>query len=132
MDDRAVPVVERRVEPELVEEVADLLLRSGAADHAVAAELGDLGGQAADRAGGCGAPDDVPFSQLRRVDQPGVRGHAHRAERPEVLLRRRHRGVDPGQRGDARQRRLARGDDRVVAPTLRTPDAVTRLEALGA
>ena len=123
VDDRPIAVVERRVETKLVEQVPDLLLRSGATDHPVTAELRDLRRQAADRARGRRDPDDVPFPQLRRVDEPGVRGHAHRAERPEVFLGRRHRGVDPSQRGNARQRRLAlRSRSRIRA----TPSRATR------
>jgi hypothetical protein len=62
VDDGAVVVVERRVETELVEQVADLLLGPGASDDTVAAQLGDLRREAANRAGGRGDPDDVPLA----------------------------------------------------------------------
>ena len=129
VDHRARPVVEGRVETELVEQVADLVVGPGAADHAMAAELGDLGGQTAHCSSGGGDPDDVTVPELCRVDQPGIGGHAHRAERPEIRLCRRHRRVDPRQRGDPRKRRLTRRHDRVVAPPLGVPHGVAGRKA---
>ena len=49
VDDRTGPVVERRVETKVVEQVPDLVVRTGAADDAVTAELGDLDREAANR-----------------------------------------------------------------------------------
>ena len=83
---RPVVVVEGGVEPELVEEEADLVRRSGAADDAVAAKLGDLRREAADRAGRRRDPDDVALTQLGAVDEADVGGQAHVADRAEELL----------------------------------------------
>jgi len=132
IDDGPIVVVERRVEAELVEQESDLCFGPCAPDHAVAAELGNLRREASDSARGRRHPDDVSVAQLGRVDQPGIRGHAHRAERPEVRLSRRNRCVDHGKRCDARERRLTGGDDGVVAPALRMPDGVARDEPVGA
>ena len=130
--DRAVVVVEGGVEAELVAQVRDLVGRAGAADHAVAAQLGDLRGERADRAGGGRDPDDVAVAQLGGVQQPGVRGEADAAERAEVGLGGRGRAVEPRERPEPAQRRLARAHDRVLAPAGRVPDEVAGREAVGA
>jgi hypothetical protein len=132
VDDGAVPIVERRVQVQVVEQVADLGRRARTPDHAVTAELGDLGGQASHRAGRRRHPDNVPFAQSRGVDEPRVGSQPHPAERPEVLLRRRERSVDSLERAEAGERRDAGRDDGVVAPARRVPDGVARDEPVGA
>ena len=67
-------VVERGVQPELVQEVRDLLVGARASDDPVAADLGHLGGEAADGAGRGGDPDDVAVAQSGDVEEADVGG----------------------------------------------------------
>lgn len=122
--DRAVVVVERGVEADLVQQIADLLRGSGAADDpGRAAQLGDLTDQRTHRSGRTGDEHDVAFLLLGDVDEPDVRGHAGHAGHVEVGARRSGLRVDlDGVLGVER---------RVVAPAEVVQHEVTGLETLG-
>ena len=130
--DRRVAVVERGVEPEVVDQVRDLGVRAGAANHAVTLELRDLRRDAADRAGRGGHPDDVAGAKRGDVEQPDVRGQPDPAERAEVRLRRGGIDVDGRQRAEPAERRLAGAHGRVIAPAGRVPHVVAGREPRGA
>ena len=130
--DRRRAVVERRVEPELVAQVRDLRGGPGAPDHAVPAQLCQLGGEAPDGARRGGHPDDVAAAQLRGGEEPGVGRQAHPAERAQVPLGRRERRVQARERAEAAERGLVRADDGVVAPAGRVPDGVAGREPVRA
>jgi hypothetical protein len=131
LGERPAPVVERRVEPELVEQVRDLLVRPRAADDAVAADLRELRDEAPDRAGRRRDPDDVAVAQACHVEEPGVRRQPVASEHAEVGLRRRGVDVEPAQRSDSAELRLPRRDHGVVAPARGVPHGVAGLEACG-
>ena len=85
LGDRPVVVVERRVEPELLEQVRDLLRRARAPDDPVTAELRELGDDAPDRACRRRHPDLVALAQA---------GHPQEARvRREAVGRRARRGT---------------------------------------
>ena len=128
---RTGPVVERGVEAELVPQVGHLVVRSGAPDHAVAADLRHLRDEAPDRAGGGRDPDDVALAQARDVEETHVGGEAAAAERAEIGLRRSGIGVHAHQGSDAAQLGPPGLDQRVVAPPGRVTHRVAGLESVG-
>src|SRR5665811_203359 len=66
---KALVVVEGSIEGELVADVANLCCGAGAADDTrCAAQLGDLAGETADRAGGARDEDDVSGFQRRDLE----------------------------------------------------------------
>src|SRR5690606_7474699 len=91
-------VVDHRVQPDLVLQPADLVVGAGGADHVAALDLGDLGGDRANRAGGGGDEHLLAVLQGADVQQAAVGGeaghpqgvHVHRQR--QVRLRRQ-----PGQ-----------------------------------
>ena len=85
LGDRAVLVVERRVEAVLLDEELDLLVGAGRADDPGGAlELGDLADLAADGAGRAGDEDRVALLEGGGAQQTGVGGEAGHAEDAEV------------------------------------------------
>ncbi len=114
-------VVDRRVEPELVNDVTALLLASGDPDGAAALDLGDLADDAADGARRARHDDRVALLGLADVQQPEVGGHARHPEGAEVDRQRGEPGIDldhpvagehgvllnPGEPGDVVARRKA-------------------------
>jgi hypothetical protein len=125
-------VVEGGVEPELVEQVGHLLVRPRAADHPMPAKLRELRREAADRSRRGRHPDDVAGAKARDVEETGIGGQAHAAERSQVPLGGGQVGVEPRERAEAAERRFARVDDRVVAPARGMPDDVAGGEPVGA
>jgi len=95
----------------------------------MAAQLGDLRDQRADRAGRGGDPDDVAVAQLGDVQQTRVRGQADAAERAEIGLHGRDRAVEARECPEATQRGLARADERILAPAGGVPDEIAGGEA---
>jgi hypothetical protein len=125
-------VVERGVESELVEQVGDLLVRPGAADDPVPAQLRELRRETSDRAGRGRNPDDVAVAHPCDVEEPGVGGQAHAAQRTQIPLRRRTADVEPGQRAEPAECRRSGCDDCVVTPPGRMRHGVAHREPLGA
>ena len=104
--DRAVLVVERRVEPEVLDDVAHLLGRAGAADDPARAErLGDLADRAAHGAGRARHEDDVAGLDLRDAGQADVRREPGHPEHAEVGGCRCDRHVDDPRAAWRRPRR---------------------------
>jgi hypothetical protein len=97
----------------------------------MAANLGELRGEAAHRSRRGRYPNDVAFAKARDLEQPRVGGEAHPAERSQVAPRWREIGIEPGERAQPAQRRAARRHDGVVAPSERVPHGVAGSEPLG-
>ena len=97
-------VVDRRVEAELLDEIAALVGPAGDADGAAAFDLGDLADGGADRPGG-GRNDDG-FARLGLADdgEPGVGGHARHAEHAQRGRERRALGIELAQAGAVGER----------------------------
>ena len=105
---------------------------AGAPDHAVSVDLRHLRGEASDRAGGGGDPDDVAVAETRDPEEAGVRREAVTAEYAEIRLRGSDGEIELRQRRQASERGQPGLDDRIVAPAGCVPDRVTRFEPVGA
>ena len=126
--DVSVAVGEGAVGAQLLAQELDLGRRAGAGDDRVAAQLGDLNGEAADGAGGAGDEDDVPGAQAGDVEEARVGGQADPAEGAQVALRRgRLAGLDRGRPA----RPAVGGEDRELAPAARMQDLLAGPEPGG-
>jgi len=114
-------VVDDRVEPGLVAQPRAFLVAPGDADHAAAADLRDLRGNAAGRTRGARDDDGLALARLADVEQAEVGGQARHAEAPE-------RVGQVAALGHASQARDAVGsDDRIVLPAEEAVGVVARL-----
>src|SRR5215469_7402016 len=89
-------LVDRRIEPEFIDDVAALRGAAGDPDRATTFDLGDLADRCADRAGGGGDNDGVALFGVAHIQQAEIGGHAGHAERIEEGWQRCEPGIDLG------------------------------------
>jgi hypothetical protein len=114
-------VVDRRVESELLDDVAALVRPTGDTDGAAALDLGDLTDDRADRSGGARHDHRVARLGLSDVQQSEVGGQPGHAERADVDRQRREVRVNLDDGVPA--------EDGVLLDTGDPRDVVTGLEA---
>ena len=97
-------VVDRRVEPELIDEIAAFGGPAGDADRAAALDLCNLADGRADRSGGAGDDGSVAGLGLSDIEEAEICGHARHAERIEKDRQRRDFGIDLSELGTVERR----------------------------
>src|SRR5262249_5942598 len=76
-------VVDRRIEPEFIDNIPALRGAASDPDTAATFDLGDLADRCADRAGGGGDDDGVALFWVAHIQQAEIGGHAGHAKRIE-------------------------------------------------
>ena len=90
-------VVDCRIEPEFVDEVAAFRGAAGDADRAASLDFCDLPDGRANRAGSAGNDDGITLLRRADIQQAEISGHAGHAERVEKRRQRRELWIDLGE-----------------------------------